>query len=303
MHEKVVVVDGERYITGGRNLAKSYFGMAKHNYVDRDVYIEGPSAAEAARHFADLWSSPHVADLRVTVSRAEKQRAEKLLDDTLKSLECGGFVALNTGKNWSAGEDDIAAVHFLHDPLVAGDGPRVAAQLVEILAGAKKSIVIESPYLVPSESLLDLLEKKVREGVSVVIVTNSLRSSDGVLAQAGYLKYRGRVIRAGIAVCEYKGPDSLHAKSVIVDGRIALVGSYNVDPRSQNLNSEVMGMAEDEEVARALLAAIDVHIRNSWRVDRQTPPQSDRRAGVSRGKSLWARFARLVMLPFIEKQL
>lgn len=125
----------------------------------------------------------------------------------------------------------------------------------------------ESPYLVPSKSLIDLLADKVRGGVSVLIVTNSLRSSDGVLAQAAYLRYRRRVARAGIDIREFKGPDSLHAKSMVIDDRIVLVGSYNVDPRSQNLNSEVMCMADDADTARALLDAIDVHIRNAWRVE------------------------------------
>src|SRR6185369_10125629 len=54
MHEKFVVVDGERYVTGGRNLAESYFGLAERNYVDRDVYVEGASAADADRHFEEM---------------------------------------------------------------------------------------------------------------------------------------------------------------------------------------------------------------------------------------------------------
>lgn len=297
MHQKVVIADAERYVTGGRNLAEAYFELSrKMNYIDRDVYVEGPSAAEADRHFETLWSSEHVADLGVRVSEEQKREAAKLLDDTLRGLECGGFVKLQSGNEWSAGEKDVADVHFLHDPLVAGDGPRVGSRLVDIIASAKRSIVIESPYLVPSKSLLELLERKVADGVSVLIVTNSLRSADGVLAQAGYLKYRHRVIRAGIDVREYKGPDSLHAKSIVVDQRTVLVGSYNVDPRSHNLNHEVMCLANDEEVARRLLEAIDVHIRNAW-----TVPHSEDFPGA-RAKSFRAWAARL-LLPVIEGQL
>ena len=75
MHEKFVVVDGERYIAGGRNLAEAYFGMARKNYVDRDVYVEGASAADADRHFENVWSSAHVADLDVHVSAHRKEQA------------------------------------------------------------------------------------------------------------------------------------------------------------------------------------------------------------------------------------
>ena len=303
MHEKVVVVDGQRYVTGGRNLAAAYFGMGnKTKYVDRDVYVEGPSASEADRHFENLWTSEDVADLHVRVSESELRRASSILDGVLHELECGdGFVRLNTATDWSTGQRDVAAVHFLHDPLATEDGPRVGARLSDMIAGATKSIVIESPYLVPSNSLMDLLAEKVRSGVSVLIVTNSLRSSDGVLAQAAYLKYRRRVARAGIDIREFKGPDSLHAKSIVIDDRIVLVGSYNVDPRSQNLNNEVMCMADDAGTARTLLDAIDVHIRNAWRVDVEGRAPRVHFPGV-RAKSFRAWAVRL-LLPMIEGQL
>ena len=303
MHEKFVVVDGKRYIAGGRNLAESYFGLGDEvNFVDRDVYVDGPSAAEAKRHFEALWSSRHVADLWTHVSAAEKKRAGELLDQAARELVCDGFLELSTGRDWSHGRKDIAAVRFLHDS--AGGGPQVTDGIIDALPQATHSIVIETPYLVPSKELIELLEKKLSEGVYVLIVTNSLRSIDGVLPHAGYIKYRRRLIRAGIDMREYKGPDALHAKSVVVDGRVALVGSYNVDPRSANLNTEVMCVADDEEMARELLDAIDVHARNAWRVDRNGRPPREERAPmrVSIAKSFRAWAARLI-LPLIEGQL
>jgi putative cardiolipin synthase len=302
MHEKFVVVDGARYIAGGRNLAESYFGLAAPNFVDRDVYVDGSSAAEAKRHFETLWSSRHVADLWTHVSAAEKRQAGELLDAAARELVCDGFVELNTGRDWSEARKEVAAVRFLHDS-AGGNGPRVTDGLIDALAQAKHSIVIETPYLVPSKSLIELFEKKLADGVYVLIVTNSLRSIDGVLPHAGYIKYRRRLIRAGIDMREYKGPHSLHAKSVVVDGRVALVGSYNVDPRSANLNTEVMCVADDEGVARELLEAIDVHAQNSWRVDRDgRPPRDERGPRVSIAKSFRAWAARLI-LPLIEGQL
>jgi putative cardiolipin synthase len=300
MHEKVVVVDGERYIAGGRNLAESYFGMAaKKNYVDRDVYVEGPSAADADRHFARLWSSRHVASLRVHVTSAEKQEAARVLDAAL----CDRFVVLNTGKDWSEGQRDFEHVRFLHDPLVSGDGARVGERLAKIIDGAQTSIVIESPYLVPSRSLRELLEKKLKEGVYVQVVTNSLRSTDGVLPQAGYLKYRRRLARAGMDVREYKGPDPLHAKSYVIDGKIAIIGSYNLDRRSQNLDSEVMCVAEDEVLARELFESIDLHLQNAWTVrGNGRLARAHRDPEVSRAKSLRAWAARF-LLPIVEGQL
>jgi putative cardiolipin synthase len=298
MHEKVIVVDDARYITGGRNLGEAYFGLAKRkNYIDRDVYVEGPSAVDADQHFETLWSSEHVAQLRVRVTSDEKADAARRLDDAPRALARAGFLEFETGRDWSAGARVVDSVRFLHDPLDAGDGPRVGERLHEILAGAKRLIVIESPYFVPSRSLRQLLLAKRAEGVDVVVLTNSLRSTDGLLPQAAYLKYRRGLARAGVQFREYKGPDPLHAKSIVVDGRISLIGSYNIDPRSRYLNTEVLCVAEDEEFARELHASIETHLEHAWTIASTAPGPRLSRAMSLR---LWA--ARL-LLPLIEPQL
>lgn len=295
MHEKLIVADGERYITGGRNLAEAYFGLAKRNYVDRDVFVEGQSAAEADAHFETLWNSRHVAKLKVRVSHDEKRRASDLLDLVMHELHCGeGFVKLDTGRDWAEGAIHADTVHFLHDPV--GDGPRLSTRILEIFESAKSSIVIESPYLVPTRSLRALLERKRAEGVRVQIVTNSFRSTDGLIPYAGYLKYGRRLTRAGIDVREFKGPDMLHAKSAVIDGRIVLIGSYNIDPRSQYLDLEAMCVAEDEELARQLLGAIGVHVEQAWKVDPHRAPR------IPLGTS-WRLGAVKLILPFVEGQL
>jgi putative cardiolipin synthase len=298
MHEKVVVVDGKRYITGGRNLAESYFGLKKRNYIDRDVYVEGPSASAAQQHFEDLWNSSDVCELNVNVSPAAKAKAARILDDAAKGKGLEGFITLNTGRNWSAGSQDIGDVRFLADPIAPAKGPRLAVRLAEVIEGAKKSVVIESPYLVPSPEVLDLLRRKRAEGVRVQIITNSLRSCDGALPYVAYLKYRHKLLRAGIDMREYRGPDTLHAKSLVIDGHIVLVGSYNIDQRSENQDREVMAEADDDDVARELMAAIKHHIDHSWAVGRGTQGPHAPRSWRLRA---WA--SRFLLVPFVENQL
>ena len=129
------------------------------------------------------------------------------------------------------------------------------------------------------------------------IDTNSLRSTDGVLPYAGYVKYRRRLVKHGVDVREFKGPDTLHAKTLVLDGRTALVGSYNIDPRSQNLNAEVMCVVHDETIARRVLASIDRHLQNAW-----TVAVHEHRVRVPRAWRIRAWAARL-FLPLYERQL
>lgn len=302
MHEKFIVADNARYITGGRNLGEAYFGMARKNYIDRDVYVDGASAIVADAHFERLWSSGEVVSFRASVPPEEKHLAATRLDVILEELRAGdAFAALDTGRNWSEGLKDIEAVQFLHDPVLAADGPRVRVRLAEIVDAAQHSIVIETPYLIPSTALLTLFEKKRREGVQIRILTNSLRSTDGVIPFAAYLRYRRRLLRAGIDIREYKGPDALHAKSAVIDGRVVLVGSYNLSHRSERLNAEAICVAEDEDLAREILASIDARTENAWNVA-ERERRSSLRERVSRTRS-WGVWAARPIALLIEGQL
>ena len=261
MHEKVIVVDGKRYITGGRNLAESYFGMGREmNYRDLDIYVEGPSAADAEQRFETVWNSRDVADLHGHVIGRSKREAAQHLGDALDSLVRSGFIDLGPTRDWSKGAMDAGPVRFLA-------GHDVGSDMAALIAGAKESVVIESPYFIPPRFFRELLLKKLAEGVRIVVVTNSVRSTDGLLPQVAYLKYRGEFARAGIDFREYKGPDCLHGKVIVVDGRVVMAGSYNVDPRSQYLNTEVTCIAESEELAREFQRLIDGHIENAWTID------------------------------------
>lgn len=294
LHEKLVVVDAERYITGGRNLAEAYFGMARRNYADRDVFVEGESARDADAHFDRLWSSREVADLRVSASARERAQAAARLDEIMVSIRCG-----EQDVDWTHGTREVEAVRFMHDP-DGVSGKRVGDRIVETFERATSSIVIESPYLVPSRALLEVLERKSRDGVYVQIVTNSFRSTDGLLPFAGYLKYRRRLIRSGIDVREFKGPDTLHAKSAVVDGRLVLIGSYNIDQRSHYLDLEGASLIDDAGLAREVLAAIGAHVEASWRVERSTAPPDERRMRI---RSLFGLRAARLFLPLYEGQL
>jgi putative cardiolipin synthase len=285
MHEKVIVVDGKRYITGGRNLAESYFGMGREmNYRDIDIYVEGPSAADAQRRFETVWNSRDVADLHGHVTGRSKREAAQHLGDALDAMTRSGFISLGPTRDWSDGAMDVGPVRFLA-------GHDVGTDMAARIAAAKESVIIESPYFIPPRFFRELLLKKLAEGVRIVVVTNSVRSTDGLLPQVGYLKYRSEFARAGIDFREYKGPDCLHGKVIVVDGRVAMLGSYNIDPRSQYLNTEITCIAESEELAHALQSLIDGHIESSWTIQDapHAPPVKV--------------FAIRLLLPILEHQL
>jgi putative cardiolipin synthase len=183
-------------------------------------------------------------------------------------------------------------VEFIHDIpgkngkrwLLDGGG-QTSAALARLVKGARESIVIQSPYLVMSDKALALFRQAVARGVKVRILTNSLASTDNMPAFSGYRNQRRKLLKMGLDIREYKPdpanrkmlmaranpPDTppvfaLHAKSMVVDGKIAYIGTFNFDPRSENLNTEVGVIVHHPALAKQLQALIETDMlpENSW---------------------------------------
>jgi cardiolipin synthase C len=183
-------------------------------------------------------------------------------------------------------------------------GGQTSTALARLVKGAKQRVVIQSPYLVASDEALALLSEVRARGVAVRINTNSLASTDNLPAFSGYRNQRGRLLEMGLQLYEYKPAPavqqqlvqrlsavsrtapvfSLHAKTLVIDGKTVYIGTFNFDPRSQNLNTEVGVIIHDEALARAVEAAIETDMApgNSWNAATDDP---DRHASLAkRGK-------------------
>ncbi|MBW8457363.1 MAG: phospholipase D family protein [Thiobacillus sp.] len=183
-------------------------------------------------------------------------------------------------------------VEFIHDMpgkngrrWSLGGGGQSTDALAKLVSGAQESIVIQSPYLVMSGKAKALFKDAVARGVKVRILTNSLASTDNMQAFSGYRNQRKQLLNMGLDIREYK-PDpanraslmaranppatpplfALHAKSMVVDGTTAYIGTFNFDPRSENLNTEVGVIVHHPGLAQRLQAVMeaDMHPDNSW---------------------------------------
>lgn len=325
MHNKVLVIDDAVLITGGRNLEDAYFDRSPGlNYRDRDVIAAGPVAAAAGASFLAYWESPFAVP-----SRALKDVAAVFARGEVRRP--GDRSAYDFGPDGEAidrAADDVAGVsagvaalmrpvrraEFVADIPGKGSGfftgeARITRELRETLLGAEDDILIQTPYLVLSPAARALLKelRTRRPGLRVRISTNSLASTDNLLAYSGNFRLRGTYVGdLALAIHEFKphpasrfthiprlaelerlaerriaageqrrGPFlCLHAKSLVVDRRLAFVGSYNLDPRSERLNTEAGLLIEDEAFAAALRGAIEDDLRpeNSWVIARREYP-------------------------------
>jgi cardiolipin synthase C len=182
--------------------------------------------------------------------------------------------------------------------------------LLALVRQARVSIAIQSPYLVTTELGRSVLRDAVGRGVDVRILTNSLASTDNLEAFSGYQRDRGTLLRTGVRVFEFR-PDAaerttimtgalattlghppifgLHAKSMVIDGHITVIGTFNLDPRSTNLNTECITVIYSDRIAQEVLAGMEVEFRpeNAWETTLSTNP--DGRAGLIKRLKAWAR--------------
>lgn len=143
-----------------------------------------------------------------------------------------------------------------------------------MIVKARQEVVLISPYFIPSEQGLGLLCALARQGVRVSVLANSLASTDVPVVHAGYARYRARLLACGVKIHEFRpgalrptrvrtglpSGASLHTKAVIVDRKIVLLGSMNLDPRSRQANTEVALLIESpalgEQIGTQFLDAV-----------------------------------------------
>ena len=169
-----------------------------------------------------------------------------------------------------------------------GGGGEATDILLNRVSKAKRSITIQSPYLVMPEGALDIFEGLIKNAVKIRVVTNSLASTDNLLAFSGYQNQKQLLLDAGLDIYEYKPYPAIaselflrfeenyhekpvvaiHAKTMVIDGQSLYVGTFNLDPRSANLNTEVGIIVDNMKLAKEVETHIfnDMKAENSWEV-------------------------------------
>lgn len=285
MHDKTLIVDDRQLLVGSRNMRDAHFGLARLNYVDRDAYLCGAVAAQARRYFDCLWNCDQVywTDYRDTCSQERRQRQAERSGEVPVSAASGGalhpeaWLAIGCDltvcgrpiecqpHDWCSGACPACAVCFLYDPCGIKLQPRgISEQLLTFLAGARGSMVIETPYFVMSHDERRVLAAATERGVHVTLLTNSLASTDHNLVAAEFRNQMHWLLAHGVEIWELAGPNHLHAKTAVVDGAAAFIGSYNFDPRSESLNTETGVIVHDAAVAEWVLESIGEHMGRSY---------------------------------------
>jgi putative cardiolipin synthase len=151
----------------------------------------------------------------------------------------------------------------------------VTMNVFDLVIAARKEVVFSSPYFVPGKTGVEALSDLCRRDVKITILTNSLASNDEAVVHAGYARYRPELLRAGVDLYELSATrvllnqrldvaipgtsvGRLHAKTAVIDGSIVFLGSMNLDPRSDSINTELGVIVRNTELAHEVTRVINI---------------------------------------------
>ena len=286
MHNKAWIADGRVAVVGGRNIGEQYFSAADVNFRDLDLLLFGPAVADVSGVFDTYWNSTAAVPIAALHPRATAQLAAMIveLDVDAAVPEAAPYLArvdashgVMAYRSRSLAPHWTSALRIVADPPLKGrkDARRcpldaldsagcetwMVDRIVADVTSARREALIITPYFVPGDAGAAALVALAKGGTPIGIVTNSLAANDVAAVHAGYAAQRGKLLAAGVRLYELRSSRdpvrhvkafgsagaSLHTKAYVLDGRRGFVGSFNLDPRSADLNTE-MGVLFDDPV-------------------------------------------------------
>lgn len=282
MHNKSFTVDNKVTLIGGRNIANEYFAVnSEYNFGDLDTLAVGPIVDDTSRMFDSYWNHRNAIPYRQLSGQQDdggrrlaqlrenmQDNSEALRDTPYADAVRESFLdlAAKDGELFEWARYEL--VYDSPDKSISEEEAEVSDSITvplrDLVLQAHESLLIISPYFVPQSDGIEGLAEVQDSGVQVDIVTNSLASSDHLLVHGGYASAREPLLRHGVRFYEvradvhiggtnragtHSSTSSLHTKAFVIDRRYFFMGSFNWDPRSSKINTELGVIIDSPKIA------------------------------------------------------
>lgn len=296
MHNKAMIADGAFAIIGGRNIGDEYFSANNNvEFGDIDLLLLGKVIPDIAHQFDVYWNSEPATPVEhlvgnvkpITKADLDAWKESKLIyltrSDYAKSLKelpvIQRLMEHSLPLYWSNAKLSYDSPNKVNadNPTNQSDDGLLLHKISAVLKQTENSLLIISPYFVPTEEGAKALANAARQGINITVITNSLASNDVFSVHGWYAKRRKILLDSGVKLYEVKvgqeqdkkhswlgsSRTSLHAKVFIIDQYKTFVGSYNFDPRSAYLNTEMGVFVDSPQFAEQSIQAILSSLKNT----------------------------------------
>lgn len=296
MHNKLIVADGVIAVTGGRNISREYFDASESfQFTDLDILFFGDSVKHANAVFIEFWNDQLSYSTDQLLGDSTEQDLNRIRKKYLANAQQKNalenrleFAERQIQENLKQRPVQWAKAHFVADSpdKIRGKAKGqqyIHNQMLGIMGEPKAHLELVSAYFVPTQKGEKYLSNLAQNNVDVRILTNSFLANDVAVVHAFYSKYRHDLLKNGVKLHEFKpyivrekrtwyevmtgnvipakgkNASSLHAKFFDIDG-IVFIGSFNFDPRSAFLNTEVGLVVESDELQNQISASLDQYL-------------------------------------------
>lgn len=248
MHDKMIVVDDRYLLTGGRNVDERHFrpvGYNKPMAYDLEIFVvntkkqkAGPSVLEDVRTYVDsLYAYEGTA---VIAEKADPAVIQLFQDTRAAYLHSNPQFYDKTLEDFIGETVPTNKITLMTNPIHLGKKePVLGYQLLYLASHAKEALNIQTPYITWDKRIYKAL-KQLAQQIRVTIQTNSAISTPNFFGFSNYYHNRQKYLETGVEIYEFQSLDSVHNKSFILDDRMSIIGTYNMDARSLSINTEVM---------------------------------------------------------------
>ena len=265
MHDKYVIVDDKAYILGGRNTFDYFIGTYTDKNVSRDrevlIYNTKPGSEETSlkeieAYFEHVWELEVCKPFHNNEDLAKKEKVKEqraLLEERYQQLAEKAPALFDPEWDYEQHTYEAGSIRLISNPTgIYAKEPVVFYKLVQLMKEARERVVIQSPYVVLNSYMCEELTLLKEDVPDVKILLNSVENGDNFVASSDYLRNKDKVLNTGIPLYEYDGGISNHAKSILIDDDLSVIGSYNLDLRSSYLDTELMLVVESRELNQEL---------------------------------------------------
>lgn len=292
MHDKYLIVDKDIYILGGRNTFDYFLGGQEgYKNADRDIFVyntgklEQSSLLQIASYAEEIWEQDYCKNWHdeawnrylPCVPKAEKELADTYAK--MQSTHPDWFAAIDYGHpdpNTELAFADVNKISLISNPTgLYSKEPTAFYALTQLMARADKEVMIHTPYVIANDFMYRTFADICKDGTPVTLMTNSASNNGNPFGAVDYALHKNEILDTGLHVLEYDGGVSYHAKTILIDDEIAIVGSFNMDMKSVYQDTELMLVVDSKELAADLKEILNAYQKEASAAERESATETE----------------------------